>query len=41
MNLILGILLVILTCAVILGIVLLANRNIRNYDEKNHENFLS
>ncbi|WP_269845577.1 hypothetical protein [Paenibacillus selenitireducens] len=41
MNLLLGILLVLLTCAVIVSIVLLANKNIRNYDEKNHENFLS
>lgn len=41
MNLILGILLVAVTCAVALAIVAIVNSNIRKYDEKNHENFLS
>lgn len=40
MNLFIGIVLVLITCGVTLGIGAIASKNIRNYDEKHHENFL-
>jgi len=40
MTLIIGIILVLVTVGVIVGIGRIASGNIRNYDENQHENFL-
>lgn len=40
MTLTIGILLVLITCGTAIGIGAIATRNIRDYDENQHENFL-
>jgi len=37
---ILGIILIVVTCLVAIGIGAVANKNVKQYDEKNHESFL-
>ncbi|MFD0698014.1 hypothetical protein ACFQZT_28470 [Paenibacillus sp. GCM10027628] len=40
MSLVIGILLVVLTCAFAWWIVRIAGRNVQNFDESKHESFL-